>query len=141
MAKKKLNPQHEKFIQNRVSGMSQTEAYIAAGYAEKSARQNAHRLITNDYIQQEIKRRLDEIRADAEIHLASKALQMAQIETKIAESGSKEDFCSLSAAKDVLDRLGIRAEEKVKHSGKVDSNLVIEVITAIPRPEDDQDCD
>jgi hypothetical protein len=42
------NPKHEAFCQGIVMGKSQDEAYRSAGF--KPARQNAHRLITQDYI-------------------------------------------------------------------------------------------
>lgn len=55
------NSRHEKFAIAVVCGKSHTAAYIAAGYGAKGARQNAHRLITNDDIRGrilELKRKL-----------------------------------------------------------------------------------
>lgn len=44
------NARHEVFAQNLASGMSQTQAYIGAGYKEAGADQNASRLMTNDKV-------------------------------------------------------------------------------------------
>lgn len=58
----KLNPKHEAFCQAVASGLSLTQAYIRAGYAEKGAGQNGERLMKND----EIAKRVDELRAKTE---------------------------------------------------------------------------
>ena len=44
------NSQHEKFARLVASGRTATKAYILAGYSAVAARQNAHRLTTNDDI-------------------------------------------------------------------------------------------
>lgn len=46
------NAQHEKFARAIVAGRNATQAYVDAGFARH--RQNAHRLITQDYIQRRI---------------------------------------------------------------------------------------
>ena len=124
----KLNPKHEKFIQNILSGMTQAEAYIAAGYSPKTARQNGHRLITNEYVRGEIERRLDEVKQAAKVHLEQESLKAARTLTGLLDGGTKEDFCRLYAAKDVLDRTGLKAEEKVQHTGEI--KVVKEIVTA-----------
>lgn len=45
-----LEPRHEIFCQRVSEGMELKKAYVAAGFAEKGARQNASRLMANDYI-------------------------------------------------------------------------------------------
>ena len=59
MAKKKLTPLQEKFVNNLLEGMHQDEAYIKAGYKAKgaAARANASRLLTNDNVKTALKER------------------------------------------------------------------------------------
>jgi phage terminase small subunit len=61
----KLNPKQEAFCQGVASGLSLTQAYIRAGYAEKGAGQNGERMMKND----EIGKRVDELRAKSEAKL------------------------------------------------------------------------
>lgn len=44
------NQRHELFAQNVAGGMTQTRAYIEAGYSDDGAAQNAARLMTNDKV-------------------------------------------------------------------------------------------
>ena len=46
-AELEVNAKQLKFIQNLVSGMTQTKAYVEAGYSEAGARQSAYFLLTN----------------------------------------------------------------------------------------------
>lgn len=46
------NTRHERFVRNVLAGMSQTQAYIEAGYSERGARNNAHRLIAKNDVTQ-----------------------------------------------------------------------------------------
>ena len=54
------NMRHELFCQGLVSGLSQTRAYIAAGYSERGAKQSAARLLNNP----NVRSRLAELRAE-----------------------------------------------------------------------------
>lgn len=119
MAKEKLNPRHEKFIQGILDGLTQAEAYVQAGYSGRGARVSASKLLTKPNIQGEIKRRLDEVKQGAKIHLEEKSLNAAKTMTELVESGTKDDFCRLYAAKDILDRTGLKPVEKVEHSGQM----------------------
>ncbi len=58
---RKLKPKHDRFVQEYLKDFNATKAYIRAGYSANGARQNAHRLITKDYIQQAIKAKNTEI--------------------------------------------------------------------------------
>jgi len=49
-----LNPNQELFCLEYIKDRNQTKAYIRAGYSEDGARQNAGRLMTNDYIKARI---------------------------------------------------------------------------------------
>lgn len=50
----KLTSKEERFIQEYIKDFNGAQAYIRAGYSANDARQNAHRLITKDYIRQAI---------------------------------------------------------------------------------------
>ncbi|TSA28595.1 terminase small subunit [bacterium] len=45
-----LNPQQEQFCHEYLKDKNATRAYIRAGYSTEGARQNAGRLMTNDYV-------------------------------------------------------------------------------------------
>lgn len=130
MAKKeKLNPRHEKFIQGILEGKTQTQAYIDAGYSAKNARQHAHQLIvTNSYVAGEIQRNLEEAKQEAKRILELDSAESAQTMTELRDSGTKDDFCRLYAAKDILDRTGLKVAEKLEHSGSVDHNVKVEFV-------------
>lgn len=57
---KRLSRKEEAFVEHYVICLNGAEAARRANYAEKSARQQASRLLTKDYIQAAIKERLDE---------------------------------------------------------------------------------
>lgn len=138
MAKGKLNPRHEKFIQGILEGKTRTQAYIDAGYSRRNARKAASNLWTNMDIQGEITRRTEEVTEQAKIHLQEKSLAAAKTITELAEDGTKNDFCRLQAAKDVLDRTGMKPAEKVQHSGELKLSLGDIVERARSRKQDEQ---
>lgn len=84
-----------------------TAAAKAAGYAEKSAHVEANRLLKNPLILQEIYKRT----ALAVGAAAPRAL-MTIIEMS---SNAKSDYVKLEASRDLLDRAGLKAPEKVDH--------------------------
>lgn len=53
--KSKLTDQQKKFVQEKHLGANGSEAARKAGYSEKTARQQAHRLLTNDDILHELR--------------------------------------------------------------------------------------
>lgn len=131
---KKLSPRHQKFIQGILEGKTQGQAYIDAGYSPRGARSSASKLLTNPNIQGEIQHRLDEVKRQAKIHLEQEVLTAATTLTELVESGCKDDFCRLYAAKDILDRTGLKPKEEHVLSGDVP----ITIMTTIPRPEADE---
>ena len=54
------NAKHERFCQEYMIDLIQTQAYIRAGYAAKSAESNAARLMEND----KVRARIDELKAE-----------------------------------------------------------------------------
>lgn len=116
---KRLNARQEKFIQGILDGKTQAQAYIDAGYKPKGADANAARLIRNDRIRGEVQRRLDEVKEQARIYLEQQSLEMAKVIVGLANDGDPTKFCNLYAAKDVLDRIGLKAVEEIKHTGEL----------------------
>ena len=94
-----------------------TSAAKAAGYAEKSAHVEANRLLKNPLILQEIYKRT----ALAVGAAAPRAL-MTIIEMS---SNAKSDYVKLEASRDLLDRAGLKAPEKIDH--RLDGELKISI--------------
>ena len=137
MAKEKLNPRHELFIEGVLAGKTQTQAYIDAGYSEKYADSNASKLTGNHRILQEIERRQSEReeankiidqRARAELH-AKKGKVLAKLVDLALNADS--EMVSCMACRAFLDMAGMK-EEKVEVSGE------IKVITEVVRSNNAQ---
>ena len=94
-----------------------TAAAKAAGYAEKSAHVEANRLLKNPLILQEVYKRT----ALAVGAAAPRAL-MTIIEMS---TNAKSDYVKLEASRDLLDRAGLRAPEKVDH--RIDGELKVTI--------------
>lgn len=103
-----LTPKQDAFVDQYVAnGGNGSAAARDAGYAESSAHVEAHRLLRNPLIIQEIYRRTV---MQVGAHLP-KALA-----TVIGLSGTaKSEYVRLEASKDLLDRAGLRAPDKLDH--------------------------
>ena len=75
----KLNAKQHKFVLNLLLGMSQTEAYIQAGYAPKGARHNASRLITKDNILTAYRQLQEKATSEAVLAVIEKKERLSQI--------------------------------------------------------------
>jgi phage terminase small subunit len=88
-----------------------------AGYAEKSAHVEANRLLKNPLILQEIYKRTA---------LAVGAAAPRALMTIIGlSSDAKSDYVKLEASRDILDRAGLRAPDRVDH--RIDGELKISI--------------
>lgn len=117
MVKEKLNPQQRKFVENILTGMNQTDAYMKAGYKSKTRKtigNNASRLMENDIIRAEIDCRLEAITDNAYRILKANTTKAAEKLVLMMEWATENDRNKLAAVKDVLDRAGLKPEEKVK---------------------------
>jgi len=114
----KLTSLQDKFVDEYISnGGVGSKAAIAAGYSENTAAQSAYVLLRKPQVMQEIYRRTVE-----QIGLAApKAL--GTIVGLIDKA--KSDYVKLEAAKDILDRSGMRPPERVNH--KIDGDLSIKI--------------
>ena len=82
-----------------------TQAAKDAGYAEKSAHVEAHRLLKNPLILQEVYRR-------TVMELGAAAPQALKTVRELAQN-AKSDYVRLEASKDLLDRAGFKAPERI----------------------------
>lgn len=107
-----LNIRQLKFIDNLFKGMTQIKAYEEAGYSSIEA--NASRLIRNDKVIAEIKRRLDDIDIKNRMRLGRiSETALAKLLIIIQDDGV-DNKIKLDAIKDALDRAGLKAIEKHK---------------------------
>ena len=114
----KLTALQDKFVDQYIAnGGNGKQAAIDAGYSEKAAAESAYVLLRKSQISQEIYRRTVE-----QIGLAApKAL--GTIVGLIDKA--KSDYVKLEAAKDILDRSGMRPPERVNH--KIDTDIVVKI--------------
>ena len=116
------NQQHELFCQKIAEGMSQTDAYEAAGYkgSRKSLTDNAARLIAND----SIAARIAELRASA--------AQEAQIDLAwlirecVATYAAAKKDAAYGPAVSALKELGILTGERVEKSVRENLNRTVD---------------
>lgn len=126
----KLNIRQLKFIDGLLEGMTQKTAYIKAGYEvkdEQTAEVNASRLIRNAKVQEELDKRIEDLKSRNKLRLyriSEAALQrlvsILQSDEKIADSNVKADLI-----KYVLDGVGLKPveEHNVNLKGKLETNL------------------
>lgn len=90
MNDKKLNSRQKCFVLYLASGMSQTDAYIKAGYSPDGADANASKLITIDKISQEI----DRLHAKTESKALTSVMQPLERRQRLSEiaKGCLVDF-------------------------------------------------
>ena len=126
-AKKPLNSKQAKFARLHAQGMSRAKAYEDA-YGEKkgdNARKLAYQLIaTNSDVSAEIERIQEECAEDAKAMLAGSAVETVEILLDLRKSGGKDDNVKLRACDSTLDRIGLKAQEKIEHSGEVAVTLM-----------------
>ena len=113
-----LTEKQDAFCDEYVANGGQgTAAAKAAGYAEKSAHVEANRLLKNPLILQEVYKRTA---------LAVGAAAPRALMTIIKMStNAKSDYVKLEASRDLLDRAGLRAPDKVDH--RIDGELKVSI--------------
>jgi len=126
----KLNIRQLKFIDGLLEGKNQTRAYINAGYDVKDetvAKVNASRLLTNANIQEELQRRLDDLKTRNRLRLyriselaLSKLVSILESDENIEIIEGKKVFTKdtylikikADLIKDILDRVGLKLAEE-----------------------------
>lgn len=142
MAEKKLTAQQVRFVEFYCSGMTAKDAYIKAGYKNKSddaVRVSASQLLTNPNIRTTIDERLNEIKqsVDDQIKLATDDA----LSTMRNLLTSEMDFARFQAAKYLLDTAGHKVEDKISIKGEL-SHVFTEIVSANKidnEPIDNQD--
>ncbi len=117
-----LSRQQQKFIENYLSGMNLTDAYIKAGYKTKSryvAGVNASQLMKNPKIRAVVDEAMEEQLQAARDRLNSLTGKAIEALTSLIEHGTAQDSVRLGAAKDILDRAGLKPEKVQEHSGEI----------------------
>lgn len=133
----RLNERQSKFVDGIVKGMTQYEAYMAAGYKVKNAdhaMSNASTLIRNPKVEKELQRRLERAEKSNRQRMAFAANQAIEELIKLADFSTPST--QLNAIKDILDRTGYKPTDKHEH--EITGNQQITIINSIPLPPDDQ---
>lgn len=92
-----LNAKQKKFVDEYIKDLNATQAALRAGYAEKSARQQANRMLTKDHIKSAIQEQVDSMHkksiADAEevMEFLSKTMRGEITTEELTNTGSVVD--------------------------------------------------
>lgn len=123
-----FSDKQQKFIDAWKSGDYGTykEAALAAGYSSVSIRQRLHELRTNP----DVKKKIDEFNAgvDREVtnRLALYALKSAEVLYKALNDPNTSTKDRTIIARDLLDRAGYKAVDRVEASGDINVGLVVD---------------
>jgi len=98
---------HEEFISHFARSGNATQAAVAAGYSERTARTQGYQLKV---------KLAGEIAHAVGLRIASAAPAALGTLIKLVESSDTDDRVRLAAAKDILDRAGYNASNKVEIS-------------------------
>ncbi len=113
-----LTRKQDTFIEAYVAnGGKGTAAAKEAGYAEKSAHVEACRLLRNPLIVQEIYKRTT-LAIGASLPKAFRTIERLSSE-------AKSEYVQLEASRDLLDRVGLKAPERIDH--RVDGALNVSI--------------
>jgi phage terminase small subunit len=117
----KINPKQEAFCQGVASGLSLTQAYIRAGYAEKGAGQNGERMMKND----EIGKRVEELRAKVESKMTYKReTYLETLRERFMEMPPESATCA-KYGEMLAKAMGWNEPEKLDIVGALEINLTI----------------
>ena len=117
----RITEKQKKLVDTLVAkGCSVKQASEAAGYAQgESGRVSASKALKTPHVQQYMMQQIaDSIGINATI-ASNKLLRLA--------SGAKSEYVQLEASKDILDRAGFKAPDKVMHSHVGNINVKIDL--------------
>lgn len=122
----RLTPRQSLFLDYLLTGLPYAEAYLKAGYKAKpqNARSRAAETLRIDYVAEEYERRQKERRERLFRKIESECDKSIDTVTEIRDT-SDLDPTRLSAAKDILDRGGIKQAER----HEITSKSLIVVVT------------
>ena len=122
-----MNAKQAKFVEYFLLGNNQTDAYMLA-YGSKNkdyARKAGSRLMTNGDIRQAIDEALDSGVWLAGSILRREAPSAAETVCELKDMGNSQYNVRLQAAKDILDRVGLKPKDEVDHSGDVGFRVIL----------------
>ncbi|MFP7300101.1 terminase small subunit [Neobacillus niacini] len=117
-----LSDKQKKFVEIYFELNNGTKAAIMAGYGEKGAHAEASRQLKNVKVRGYLEELQKERRVRIQNRLATIAEKAVEMLFDLAVNGESENV-RLSAIKDILDRSGYKATDKIEqkneHSGKI----------------------
>ncbi|EGP5709385.1 terminase small subunit [Enterococcus faecium] len=125
MSKKSLSNQQKDFIKHYLAlrKKNATQAAINAGYSEKTAASQASQLLKNPKISEYLKKEEEALTKALHEEFIFDALEARKVLYGVMKNPLSKDSDRLAAAKDLLDRAGFKATDKIEHTGKDGSPL------------------
>ena len=102
-----LNAQQKKFDDEYIKDLNATQAALRAGYAEKSARQQANRLLTKDDIKSAIQEQVDSMHSES----IADATEVMEFLSKTMRGQTKE---TVATAKGLYENVPVTAKDRIK---------------------------
>lgn len=125
-----LTEQRELFIDEylKLRCKNATQAAINAGYSAKSAQSQASQILNDPKVSEYLEHRKKQIRRDLQQDFIFDALEARKVMYSILKNPESKDADRISAAKDLLDRAGFKAQEKVELTGQLETSKLDDVI-------------
>ncbi|KAE8559795.1 terminase small subunit [Paenibacillus polymyxa] len=108
-----LSPKQLVFVQEYLRHNNITAAAKAAGYSEKSAHVQGSRMLKNDKVKQYLNKNEQNLNRDLREMFVADAVKAYEVMKDIMNDPAAQHRDRLSAAKDLLDRAGYKATDKI----------------------------
>ncbi|NEU27029.1 terminase small subunit [Paenibacillus polymyxa] len=108
-----LSPKQLVFVQEYLRHNNITAAAKAAGYSEKSAHVQGSRMLKNDKVKQYLNKNEQNLNRDLREMFVADAVKAYEVMKDIMNDPTAQHKDRLSAAKDLLDRAGYKATDKI----------------------------
>lgn len=105
-----------------------TQAAINAGYSEKSASQQASRLVKDSEVTEFLNEKKSELESELREQFVFEAKEAFSVMQSIMNNPKSSDKDRISIAKDFLDRAGYKPVEKQDVSGNLGINLILDEV-------------
>ena len=116
----KITPRAKKLVDTLVAtGCTITEASKVAGYKGNSSRVSASRMLRNPEVQRYMFEQITHNLGMSAVKAQSRLLDLC--------TGAKSEYVQLEASKDILDRVGFKQPDKVKHTLDGDISVKIDL--------------
>lgn len=130
----KLSPKQQRFVNEYLIDFNGTQAAIRAGYSERTARQQAPRLLTSVNISKVIKQRQEAMSKKLNLTVEKVLMDLNNLRELATKAGQ---YASAIRATELLGKhlgmLSDKVEHKVEHNGSIELNEIARAarITAI----------